>query len=232
MVQNQWLNLYLFDRNNFTLYKFLYYFSGIIFPCLVWSTSLNKFTFYKFNNYNKIKRINYITGKRLLFVTVITLLSLTTLLSIFISLNFKIFFNLFLIDYSYLLDFYINKQIIFVILISILLLFKKTKILIKKSILLNYFIISLLIWYSNINNISFNNIYLFKNLFKFDNLNYINIFILLAIEILYYLWSYITHNSNLSDWNVPILSIEKAKPLIKIIFFYIMVLIYYSILFN
>ena len=64
LVQNQWLNLYLFDINNFTIYKLLYYLSGLIFPILVFKNSLNKFTYYKFLN-NKIKNYHRISGKSL-----------------------------------------------------------------------------------------------------------------------------------------------------------------------
>ena len=53
LVQKQWLNLYLFDINNLSIYKLLYYLSGLIVPILVIINSLNNFTYYKFNFYKK-----------------------------------------------------------------------------------------------------------------------------------------------------------------------------------
>ena len=56
LVQKQWLNLYLFDINNLSIYKLLYYLSGLFVPVLVIINSLNKFTYYQFN---LLKKINY-----------------------------------------------------------------------------------------------------------------------------------------------------------------------------
>ena len=49
LIQKQWLNLYLFNQDNFAFYSNLYYISGLIFPIAAIYYSINKFTYYKFN---------------------------------------------------------------------------------------------------------------------------------------------------------------------------------------
>ena len=218
LIQNQWLNLYLFDKDNFTIYKLLYFLSGLIFPILVCITSLKYFTYYKFDK-NKITNNRHISGKSFPIITVLSLITLSTLISGYIFINFKIFQNFL-------------TSIIFVVIISFLLLFKKIKLFIKKIILINFFIISFIIWYSKINNILFNEIFLINNFLKFENINSINIFFLLFIELAYYLWSYISNGSYLSDWNIPWLYKSDILPFLNILFFYLMIIIYYSILYD
>ena len=231
LVQNQWLNLYLFDKNNFTIYKLLYYLSGLICPFVVLTYSLNNFTYYKFFN-NKLKNYNKLSGKTLL----ITILSILLLLSAFIFnyffINLKIFFNLFISDNKYLSYLGIDKQILFIFTISILLIFKNVKLLMKKIILINFFIISCFIWYAYINNIILNHSLIIINIFRIDNINFLNILFLLLIEILYYFWSFLSNSTNLSDWRVPILYKHQITPILNILFFYLMIILYYSILFN
>lgn len=220
LIQNQWLNLYLFNTNNFTIYKFLYYLSGILFPLLVSINSINKFTNYRFCN-NKIKNNSYIRGKLLLISTLIILITLSTLILNYVLMNFKLFIT----ESNYLSYLGIGRQILIVIIISILLLFKNTKLFLKTILLMNFFIFSMFIWYSQINNL------LLDNSFRINNIYFINILFLLAIETLYYLWSYISYGSNLSDWSVPKLKKNEVLPIFKIIIFYLLILLYYSILF-
>ncbi len=229
LIQHQWLNLYLFDKNNFSFYKILYYLSGLIFPTLVCLVSLGKFSVYKFRN-NIIKRNNNVGGRVLLIITLISLFTLATLISIYIFFNLKLFFNQIINTDKYLIDLGITNLILFSAIITILLFFKKTKLLIKKIILVNFFMISLIIWYSKINNIIFNNLFIFDNFLKFENYNFINIFFILSIEIFYYLWSYISDGSHLSDWSIPFPNKVILSPFFRIIFFYLMVIIYYAIL--
>jgi hypothetical protein len=132
---------------------------------------------------------------------------------------------------EYLVQFDTDKQILFVVIISILLLFEKTKFIIKKITLTNFFIISIISWYSQINNFSLKEVIPFYIL-KFGNIIFLNIVFLLAIEIMFYLWSYISYNSYLSDWNVPRPYAKEAKPLIYILIFYLLIILYYSILFK
>ena len=136
-----------------------------------------------------------------------------------------------MINNEYLVQIDIDKQILFVVIISILLLFEKTKFIIKKITLINFLLISIISWYSQINNFSLKEVIPFYIL-KFGNINFLNIVFLLAIEIMFYLWSYISYNSNLSDWNVPMPYAKEATPIIYIFMFYLLIILYYSILFK
>ena len=230
LVQNQWLNLYLFDINNFNIYRILYYLSGLLCPILIIINSLNKFTYYKFNNH-KINNKKNITGTFLLSITLIFLIILSTMISSYIYINFKIILNFLNNDNELLVYFSSYKQALLILIISILLIFKKTKIFMKKIILINFFIMSVLIWYSQINNILLNNIF-HLDILKNENINFINIISLLAIETVFYLWSYISYGSYLSDWKVPIPYKKEYLPIFNILFFYLFIILYYSILSN
>ena len=231
LVQKQWLNLYLFDINNLSIYKLLYYLSGLIVPILVIINSFNKFTYYKFNFHKKNNYYSVISGKSLFLITLVILSILSILISNYIFINLKIILNLLMSNNEYLVQYDIDKQILFVVIISIFLIFKKTKFLLKKIILTNFFIFSIINWYSQINNSSLNDVIPFY-IFKFENINFVNIVFLLAIETMFYLWSYISYNSNLSDWNVPIPYKREVTPIFNVIIFYLLVILYYSILFK
>ena len=231
LVQKQWLNLYLFDINNLSIYKLLYYLSGLIVPILVIINSLDKFTYYKFN-FHKTNNNNFdISGKFLFLITLVILSILSILISNYIFINLKIILNLLISNNEYLVQFDIDKKILFVVIISIFLIFKKTKFLLKKITLINFFIFSIINWYSQINNSSLNDVIPFY-IFKFGNINFVNIVFLLAIETMFYLWSYISYNSYLSDWNVPKPHMKEITPILNIIMFYLLVILYYSILFK
>ena len=231
LVQKQWLNLYLFDINNLSIYKILYYLSGLIVPILVIINSLNKFTYYKFNFHKKNNNNIDISGKSLFLITLVILSILSILISNYIFINLKIILNLLMSNNEYLVQFDTDKQILFLVIISILLLFEKTKFLLKKITLTNFFIFSIINWYSQINNSSLNDVIPFYIL-KFENINFVNIVFLLAIETMFYLWSYISYNSYLSDWNVPIPYKKEVTPIFNVIIFYLLVILYYSILFK
>ena len=231
LVQKQWLNLYLFDINNLSIYKLLYYLSGLIVPILVIINSLDKFTYYKFNFHKKNKNNFDISGKFLFLITLVILSILSILISNYIFINLKIILNLLISNNEYLVQFDIDKKILFVVIISIFLIFKKTKFLLKKITLINFFIFSIINWYSQINNSSLNDVIPFY-IFKFGNINFVNIVFLLAIETMFYLWSYISYNSYLSDWNVPKPHMKEITPILNIIMFYLLVILYYSILFK
>ena len=231
LVQKQWLNLYLFDINNLSIYKLLYYLSGLIVPILVIINSLDKFTYYKFNFHKKSNNNFDISGKFLFLITLVILSILSILISNYIFINLKIILNLLISNNEYLVQFDIDKKILFVVIISIFLIFKKTKFLLKKITLINFFIFSIINWYSQINNSSLNDVIPFY-IFKFGNINFVNIVFLLAIETMFYLWSYISYNSYLSDWNVPKPHMKEITPILNIIMFYLLVILYYSILFK
>lgn len=229
LVQKQWLNLYLYDINNFTIYKILYYLSGLVVPILIIINSLNKFTYYKFDHRKFINNTNDINGKLLFFVTSLILIILSFLISHYIFLNIKIFFNLLNSHSKQFALFDIDKQILILAIISILLIFKKTKLLMKKIILINFFIISIMIWYFQINNIFLNDL-ISIDILKFKDKNLINIIYLMSIESIFYLWSYFSYSSYLSDWSVPKLHFKDVTPIFNILMFYLFIILYYSIL--
>ena len=231
LAQKQWLNLYLFDINNLSIYKLLYYLSGLIVPILVIINSLDKFTYYKFNFHKKNNNNFDISGKFLFLITLVILSILSILISNYIFINLKIILNLLISNNEYLVQFDIDKKILFVVIISIFLIFKKTKFLLKKITLINFFIFSIINWYSQINNSSLNDVIPFY-IFKFGNINFVNIVFLLAIETMFYLWSYISYNSYLSDWNVPRPYKREVTPIFNVITFYLLIILYYSILFK
>ena len=228
LVQKQWLNLYLFDINNFSIYKLLYYLSGLICPILVVINSLNHFTFYKFNK-NKSSNIE-IRGKSLFFLSSGILIILSTLISSYFILNLRILFNLFINDNKLLFHVDIYKHILFALITSILFIFNKFKVLLKKVSLINFLSISIIIWYIENNNIILNNSS-FIDILKIENKNFFNILIILLIEIFYYLWSYISYGSYLSDWILPRPEKKDFTSISNIIIFYILVILYYTILF-
>ncbi len=231
LVQKQWLNLYLFDINSFSIYKILYYLSGLIVPIFVIINSLNNFTYYNFNFHKKNNNNFDISGKSLLVITLVISSIISILISHYIFLNLKIISNYFIGSNEYLLQFDIYNQILFVVIISFFLIFKKTKFLLKKIILINFFIFSIINWYLQINNSSLNDVIPFY-IFKFGNINFENILFLLAIETMFYLWSYISYNSYLSDWKVPKPHKNQVTPVFNIIMFYSLIILYYSILFK
>lgn len=218
----------MFNINNFTIYKVLYYLSGLVVPILVTINSLNKFTYYKFNNTNT--KTNTIRGKLLLLTTITFLTTLAFLISNYVFINLKLI-NFFLSNNEYLVKFNIYIQILIVLLISTFLIFKKTKILLKKIILINFLIFSTFSWYSQINNSFLIDVVPF-HIFKSVNMNIFNVIFLLAIETVFYLWTYISYNSRLSDWKVPKLCLKDFSPILNIAIFYLLIMFYYSLLFK
>jgi hypothetical protein len=202
--------------------------SGLIVPIFVIINSLKNFTYYKFN-YNNKNRNNYISGKLLLLITAIILSSLSILISQYIFINSNIILNFFRSNNEYLVQFDIDKKILFVMIFSIFLIFNKTKFIIKKIILANFLLFSIIIWYSQINNSFFIDL-VPAYISKFGNINFINITFLLAIETVFYLWSYISYSSFLSDWKVPKLSKNDFSPILNIVMIYLSIFLYYSIL--
>ena len=147
-VQKQWFNLYSFNINDNSFYSILYYLSGAICPSLVCLNSLKNYTFYNFNR-DKIHSKKIIKGKRLLFLVAINLIFLSYLITDYIYINFDLIFNLILEGIN------IPKPNIlqlgfFIFLISILLVFKKSRFLLKKIILVNFILISLYLWHLQI----------------------------------------------------------------------------------
>jgi len=227
-VQKQWLNLYSLNINDISLYSILYYLSGAICPSLVCLNSLKNYTYYNFNK-DKIHNIKIIKGKRLLFLVAINLIFLSYLIADYIYINFDLIVNLFLEGINIPKP-DITQLSFFIILISILLIFKKSKFLLKKIILVNFILISLYLWHIQINNISVDEQFHIYRYFGLNDLNLINLFILVAIEISFYTWSFLSYRTNLSDWIVPKPQKGDVIPFLNIFIFYFFIIFYYSIL--
>ena len=227
-VQKQWFNLYLFNINDISFYSILYYLSGTICPSLVCLNSLKNFTYYSFYK-NKINSKNIIKGKRLLFLVVINLIFLSYFITDYIYINFNLIFNLFLEGIN-LPKQDLQQLSFFIFLISIFLIFKKSRFLLKKIILVNFILISFYLWHLQINNISVDDQFHIYRYFGLNDLNLINLFILVAIEISFYTWSFLSYKTNLSDWIVPKPQKEDVIPFLNIFIFYFFIIIYYSIL--
>jgi len=227
-IQKQWFNLYSLNINDISFYLILYYLSGAICPSLVYINSLKNYTYYIFSK-DKIHSIKIIKGKRLLFFVAINLILLSYLIADYIYINYDLIFNLFLEGIN------VPKpdipQLSFLIfLISILLIFKKSMFLLKKIILVNFILISLYLWHLHINNISVDDQFHIYRYFGLNDLNLINLFILVSIEISFYTWSFISYKTNLSDWIVPKPQKGDVVPFLNIFIFYFFIIIYYSIL--
>jgi len=227
-VQKQWFNLYLFNISDISFYSILYYLSGTICPSLVCLNSLKDYTYYNFNK-NKIDSNNLIKGKSLLILVAINLVLLSFLIANYLYINLDLIFNLFLEGIN------VPKPDIpylsfFIFLISILLIFKKSRFLLKKIILVNFILISLYLWHLHINNISVDDQLHIYRYFGLNDLNLINLFILVAIEISFYTWSFLSYKTNLSDWVVPRPQKVDVIPFLNIFIFYFFIIIYYSII--
>jgi len=227
-IQKQWLNLYSLNINDISFYSILYYLSGAICPSIVCLNSLKNYTFYNFNK-DKIDSLKIIKGKRLLFLVAINLIFLSYLIADYIYINFDLILNLFLDEINVLKP-DIPQLSFFIFLISILLIFKKSRFLLKKIILVNFILISFYLWHLQINNISVDDQFYIYRYFGLNDLNVINLFILVAIEIFFYTWSFLSYKTNLSDWIVPKPQKGDVIPFLNIFIFYFFIIIYYSLL--
>ena len=228
LVQNQWFNLYSFNINDISFYSILYYLSGIICPSLVGLNSLRNYTYFSFNK-NKIHSKNKIRGKRLLFLVAINLIFLSYFIADYLYVNFDLIFNLFLEGIN-LPKPDIPQLSFFIFLISIMLIFKKSRFLLKKLILINFILISLYLWHLQIININAYDQFHIYRYFGLNDLNLINIFILVAIEISFFTWSFLSYKTNLSDWIVQKPQKGDVIPILNIFVFYFLIIIYYLIL--
>jgi len=131
LVQKLWFNLYSFNINDITFYSILYYLSGTICPTLICLNSLKNYTYYKFNK-DKIHSIKIIKGKRLLFLVAINLIFLSFLIADYIYINFDLMINLFLEGINVPKP-DIPQLCFFIFLISILLIFKKSRFILKNQ---------------------------------------------------------------------------------------------------
>jgi len=227
-IQKQWFNLYSFNINDISFYSILYYLSGAICPSLVYVNSLKNYTYINFSR-DKTHSIRIIKGKKLLLLVAINLIFLSYLIADYLYINFDLIFNL-LLEGINVPKPDITQLSFFIFLISILLIFKKSRFMLKKIILVNFILISLYLWHLQINNISVDDQFYIYRYFGLNDLNLINLFILVAIEISFYTWSFISYKTNLSDWIVPKPQKGDFIPFLNILIFYFFIIIYYSIL--
>ncbi len=228
LVQKQWFNLYLFNINDISFYSILYYLSGTICPSLVCLNSLRCYTYYDFNK-NNIYSKNIITGKRLFFLVAINLIFLSYFIADYLYINFDLIFNLFFEGINLSKPDIIQLSF-FIFLISSLLIFKKPRFLLKKIILVNFILISLYLWHIQINNINLDDQFHIYKYFGLNDLNLINLFILVTIEISFFTWSFLSYKTNLSDWIVRKPQKGDIIPVLNMLIFYFFIVIYYSIL--
>jgi len=227
-VQKQWFNLYSFNINDISFYSILYYLSGAICPTLVCINSLKNYTYYNFSK-DKIYSNQIIKGKRLLFLVAINLIFLSYFIVDYIHINFDLIFNLFFEGINLPKPDIIQLSF-FILLISSLLIFKKSRFLLKKIILVNFILISLYLWHIQINNINLNDQLHIYKYFGLNDLNLINLFILVTIEISFFTWSLLSYKTNLSDWIVHKPQKGDIIPVLNMFIFYFFIVIYYSIL--
>ena len=225
-VQKQWFNLYLFNVNNISFYLILYYLSGTICPSLICLNSIKNYTYFSFKR-NITCSKNIIKGKTLLFLVAINLVLLSYLIVDYIYINFDLICNLFLESIN------LQKPDIFqlsllIFFIAILLIFKNSRLLIKKLILINFILISFYIWYLQINNINVDGEFHIYKYFGLSEINLINIFFLVAIEISYFSWSFLAYKTNLSDWIVQKPQKRDINSFLSIFIFYFCIIVYYT----
>ena len=225
-MQDQWLNIFLLNKFEFSFYSILYFLSGFLFPIVVINISLNNFFDYKFssNKYesNKLRSIGYLVTFTLL------ILSILVIRYFIFSINYIIP----QIDLNSYFD--IKLKILLLLIVMVLLLVNKTKRIVKRLFLVIFFIIFFINWSTYYLNLHGIDNFIIKyisddNYYYFYNLNILNISYLFILEIFYYFWSYITYQNNLSDWSITIPKRVDFIPLSKITIFYLGVLIYYLI---
>ncbi len=227
-VQKQWFNLYLFNNGDISFYSVLYYLSGTICPSLICLNSLKNYSYYSFNK-NKIYSKNIIKGKSLLFLVAINLIILSYFIADYIYINFDLLFNLFIQGINFPKPDIIELGFI-IFLISIFLIFKKTRLLLKKLILVNFILISFYVWHLQIKNINVDDQFHIYKYFGLNDLNLINVFILVGIEISFFIWSFLSYKTNLSDWIVRKPQKGDFSPILNMFIFYFFIIIYYSII--
>ena len=228
LVQKQWFNLYLFNVNDISFYSILYYLSGTVCPFLVSINSLKQFTYYDFYK-KKIHCKNVIKGKGLFFLVALNLVFHSYFIVDYIFINFNLIFNLFFEGIN-LPKPDIVQLSFFILITSILLILKKSMFFLKKLILVNFILVSLYLWHIQINSINVDDQFHIYRYFGLNNLNLINLFILVSIEISFFTWSFISYKTNLSDWIVPKPQKGDVIPFLNIFIFYFFIIIYYSIL--
>ena len=124
----------------------------------------------------------------------------------------------------------LDNQLFMILVFSVLFIFKKTRQYMKGFIILNFFISSSIFWYTKVNNLQIIDKTLFKNFIELEDINYSNILLFGSLEIIFYLWSYVSYKTNLSDWIVYKPIKKDILFIMKILFFYLLIAVYYTLL--
>ena len=199
--------------------------SGYLFPSILVFYSINNFTDYQFNNnYGKDIKNNFRYTSTIVFpiLLIFSILITKYYIYLFSKIN-NASFNL--LEFNHL-------QLIITLIISLLLLIKKTKNKVKNLYLIYYLFNFSIYWTINTYSLNISNTFIkdnYINNFISSNLNfnYINIIFLFLLEILFFLWSFIVDKNNLSDWNIPIPKKSNLYPLVNIFVFYFGLIVYF-----
>jgi len=199
--------------------------SGYLFPSILVFYSINNFTDYQFNNnYGKDIKNNFRYTSTIVFpiLLIFSILITKYYIYLFSKIN-NASFNL--LEFNHL-------QLIITLIISLLLLLKKTKNKVKNLYLIYYLFNFSIYWTINTYSLNISNRFIkdnYINNFISNNLNfnYINIVFLFLLEILFFLWSFIVHKDNLSDWRIPIPKKSNLYPLVNIFLFYFGLIVYF-----
>ena len=199
--------------------------SGYLFPSILVFYSINNFTDYQFNNnYGKDIKNNFRYTSTIVFpiLLIFSILITKYYIYLFSRIN-NASFNL--LEFNHL-------QLIITLIISLLLLIKKTKNKVKNLYLIYYLFNFSIYWTINTYSLNISNTFIkdnYINNFISNNLNfnYINIVFLFLLEILFFLWSFIVHKDNLSDWRIPIPKKSNLYPLVNIFLFYFGLIVYF-----
>ena len=199
--------------------------SGYLFPSILVFYSINNFTDYQFNNnYGKDIKNNFRYTSTIVFpiLLIFSILITKYYIYLFSKIN-NASFNL--LEFNHL-------QLIITLIISLLLLIKKTKNKVKNLYLIYYLFNFSIYWTINTYSLNISNTFIkdnYINNFISNNLNfnYINIVFLFLLEILFFLWSFIAHKNNLSDWRIPIPKKSNLYPLVNIFLFYFGLIVYF-----
>ena len=199
--------------------------SGYLFPSILVFYSINNFTDYQFNNnYGKDIKNNFRYTSTIVFpiLLIFSILITKYYIYLFSKIN-NASFNL--LEFNHL-------QLIITLIISLLLLIKKTKNKVKNLYLIYYLFNFSIYWTINTYSLNISNTFIkdnYINNFISNNLNfnYINIVFLFLLEILFFLWSFIVYKDNLSDWRIPIPKKSNLYPLVNIFLFYFGLIVYF-----
>ncbi len=208
----------------------MYYFSGFLFPSLIFINSNRYFNNYKFDN-NSSKLLD----RRITFLIIPLILlpfSISTIITIYLTILIKFINQLIGSDSSLIIRLSPTNILIIISLFFILLMFNKTKFIVKKIFLIIFFIVTVFIWTNTLLNLNieyelFNLFETMPAYFKLSNLYILNIYLIAIFDILFYVWSYISYKNNISDWSVNVPSKNFVNPILGICLFYFGILIYY-----